>query len=869
MVLDFREKIMPKFEPMRFQNLLVILFFLIIGNVFGQGSTRVKGKIVNTEGNPIANVQVIITQTQKSAVSDSLGNYTIEVSVGKEQEISFNHISYLPFAKPIFVNPGEQKTLNITLTSYAIQSETVVIQGKRKDKANEIIIDKKAAENVVTASDDGLGFVKSLASVSSNNELSSSYSVRGGSFDENLIYVNGIQVYRPFLVRAGRQEGLSFVNGDMIESIAFSAGGFDAKYGDKLSSVLDITYTKPDSLMGRVNLSLLGTRLTIGDKHKKFSYIVSGRYKSNAYLLGALETDGIYQPRFYDVQTYLNYDVSKKWSVGFLGNLSLNQFKMVPQTRTTRFGGINQAFQLTVDFNGQEISDFLTNFGALTFDYKPFGNDSTLLKFTSSGFQTKESETFDIEGTYKLNELETNFGEDDFGQIADLLGEGSFLDHSRNFLNAVIYNFEHTGHNVWKKGTFRWGAKLQHETIEDELLEWRNQDSAGYSVPYSPDGDLRFEEYLISKNKISSKRYSGFIQNDWKFLQKNGKSQLFINTGLRANYWDYNEQLVLSPRASITYSPSSLKLDSNDNYIRDSTTFSYRLAWGYYYQPPFYRELRDFSGNINPEIRAQKSIHYVAGVDYDFYAYNRPFTWRTEAYFKDMYDIIPFDVENVRIRYFGENSAKAYAYGIESRINGEFIKGLESWLSMSFMQTQEDIKNDYYYKYYNQNGEEIVSGFTLDETVDDSIKFTRGYMPRTTDQRFSFKIFFQDEMPRFQQLKVHLNLIYNTGLPFGTPGSAKDRNTLRLPDYRRVDIGFTYQIVQDGMLYKKQGKVDMPEHHFLRFFKDVGLRFEVFNLLDITNTIGHLWVSDINNREYAVPNALTQRLVNVRFNASF
>lgn len=863
------EKIFAKFERMRFQNLLLILLSLSLGSTFAQGFGTVKGKITNTKGDPIRDVQIIITETQKSAFSDSLGNYSITLTAGEAQEISFTHISYLAFAKEITVNKGEQKELNIELVSYALKSKMVIIQGQRKDKMTEISIDQKVAENVVTASDDGLGFMKSLPSVSSNNELSSAYSVRGGSFDENLIYVNGIQVYRPFLVRAGRQEGLSFVNGDMISSINFSAGGFDAKYGDKLSSVLDITYKKPDSLIGKVNLSLLGTRLTFGNRHKKFSYLISGRYKSNAYLLGALETDGVYQPRFYDVQTYLNYDISPKWSVGFLGNASLNQFRMIPETRTTRFGGINEAFQLTVDFNGQEISDFQTNFGAFTADFKPFANDSTLLKLTASSFQTIESETFDIEGSYRLNELETNFGEDDFGQIAGLLGEGRFLDHSRNFLNAIIFNVEHTGYNIWKRGVFRWGAKYQQEEIEDELLEWRNQDSAGYSIPYSSNGELNLEEYLRSENKVTSKRYSGFVQNDWKFLQKNGRSQLYLNTGIRANYWDFSNQLVISPRAALSYTPSSLKTDSSGNSIRDSTTFSYRLAWGYYYQPPFYRELRDFQGNINTNIRAQKSIHYVAGLDYDFYAYGRPFTWRSEAYYKDMSDIIPFDVENVRIRYYGENSAKAYAYGIESRINGEFIKGLESWLSISYMKTEEDIKNDEYYKYYNANGEEVVSGFTLDQTVDDSVRFTRGYMPRTTDQRFSFKIFFQDEMPRFQQLKVHLNLVYNTGIPFGTPGSVEERNTLRLPDYRRVDIGFTYQLVQGGMLYRKTGKVKMPDNHYLRFFKDVGIRFEVFNLLDITNTIGHLWVSDINSREYAVPNSLTQRLVNIRFSASF
>ena len=465
--------------------------------------------------------------------------------------------------------------------------------------------------------------------------------------------------------------------------------------------------------------------------------------------------------------------------------------------------------------------------------------------------------------------IETNFGEDDFGKEAALLGDGSFLDHSRNYLDAIIYNFEHTGKHKWKKGLFYWGTKYQREEIIDELLEWKNQDSAGYSVPFTENVDLKFAEYLTSKNTLKTNRISGFIQNNWRYLKKNGKSQLFIKTGLRANYWDYNNQVVISPRGSLVYSPSELKKDSLGNTKRDSTNFSYRLAWGYYYQPPFYRELRDFSGDISSNIKAQKSIHYVAGVNYDFYKWGRQFSWRTEAYYKDMDDIIPFDVENVRIRYYGRNAADAYSYGLETRINGQFVKGLESWMSISYMKTEENITNDIYYKFYNANGEKIIDGFTLDQTVNDSIGFSRGYMPRATDQRISIKIFFRDEMPRFQQLKVHLNFVFASGQPFGAPGSIEGRNMERMPDYRRADIGFTYKIVEDGKLYKKKGKITMPQNHLLKHFCDFGIRMEVFNLLDISNTISYLWVSDINDQEYGVPNFLTPRLINFRITGKF
>ncbi len=851
------------------RNWFIVFFFLSTFFIFSQPNTAVRGKIVSENQTPIANVQISIYPINYVTTSDSLGLFYIEVPPNKNLQISYFHINYFPFGETFNLSFGEIKTLDIKLKKNTFTTDAVIIQERKKNDATKIKINAETAQNVVSASDDGISFVKSLASVNSNNELSSSYSVRGGSFDENLIYVNNIQVYRPFLVRAGQQEGLSFVNGDMIKDISFSAGGFDAVYGDKLSSVLDITYRTPDSLTGGVSASMLGARTTLGNKHGNFSYIMSGRYKSNSYLLGSLETQADYRPLFFDYQTYLSYKSNKKWSFGFLGNSSLNQFRMVPQSRTTRFGGINQALQLTVNFTGQEISRFQTNFGAFTTDFRPFGNDSTILKLTASGFLTAEEETFDIEGSYRLNELETNFGEDDFGKEADLLGNGSFLNHSRNFLNAMIYNIEHTGKNVWRKGVLNWGLKYQHEEIMDELLEWKNQDSAGYSVPNTESINLEFAEYLKSENKITSNRVTGFIQNNWKFLEKNGRSQLFIKTGVRANYWDYNNQTVISPRASLTYTPSSLKKDTLSGVLKDSTNFSYRLAWGYYYQPPFYRELRNFSGEIATNIRAQKSVHYVAGVDYDFYKWKRPFTLRTEVYYKDMDDIIPFDVENVRIRYYGANSAEAYAYGLEARINGEFVKGLESWISASYMKTEEDIINDSYYKYYNSNSEQIIDGFTLDQSINDSINFTRGYMPRITDQRISVKIFFQDEMPKFNQFKVHLNLIYASGQPFGIPESVEGRNTERMPHYRRVDIGFTYKIIESGKLYKRTGKAKIPQGHLLRNFRDFGLRVEIFNLLDISNTISHLWVSDINNQEYAVPNFLTPRLVNLRITGKF
>lgn len=842
-------------------------FILVCSSLLmmGQNPAFYSGQVINEEGKGIFNVLVQVNEFSER--TDSLGAFKVKVPANQKLSSTFSHPMYYLIGENFQLKPGETKNTTVQLLENSENLGTVVIEEERKrDDATTLDIDAKDLKGIVGPSGDVLQVISMLGPANNNNELSSAYNVRGGNFDENLIYVNGIQIYRPFLVRSGQQEGLSFANGDMIKNLTFSAGGFDAKYGDKLSSVLDINYLDPDTFSAGVNLSLLGARFFIGDELGKFSYIMGGRYKTNSYLLGALETDGEYRPDFYDYQSYLNYDVNKKLKIGFLGNVSLNQYQMVPVSRQTRFGGINNAFQLSVNFSGQEIDKFQTYFGAFTADYLP--TDSTKLKFTVSAFSTKEEETFDILGAYRLNELETNFGEEDFGTEANLLGNGAFLDHSRNFLTAQIVNAEHKGSTVWDKGTLLWGAKFQHEEINDQLLEWQYQDSADYSVPLGSEGDIVFPEYTKSKHQLISNRASAFLQNNWKLMKKNGQNQLFIHTGVRANYWDYNNELVVSPRISVSYAPSDIIVDSSGTH-RDSSKFTYRLAWGHYYQPPFYRELRNLEGQVMEGVLAQKSVHYVAGLDYDFYAWGRQFTWRSEAYYKDMTNVIPFNVDNVRIRYYGENSAKAYAYGLESRINGEFVKGLESWMTIAYMKTEEDISNDDYYEYYNASGEKIINGFTHDTQVADSVSFNRGYMPRATDQRVSFKIFFQDNMPSLPAFKVHLNLVYSTGVPFGNPESARDRNVLRMPAYRRGDIGFSYQFVEDGLALKKKEKVEMGKRHLLRHFENFSVRMEVFNLLNISNTISYLWVSDINDRVYAVPNFLTQRLVNLRINATF
>lgn len=826
---------------------------------------EIKGKITDEKGNPIPDVLIIVSHETYYAISDTGGTYSLKVSANPSIFVSFNHIGFAPYGEQINLKPGQVLVLNTVLKDMYFLSDTLdIITDKDFDVSNEVEIDQEVMDQVVTPSDDGLAVIKTLAGVSSPNELSSAYNVRGGNFDENLIYVNGIEIYRPFLIRSGQQEGLSFVNSDLVKSLTFSAGGFDAMYGDKMSSVLDIKYREAQKFGGSFNLSLLGARASVeGNIKDKFSFIMGARYKTNSYLLGTLDTQGEYQPQFFDYQTYMTYRPSEKLKIGFLGNVSANRYQFVPTSRSTKFGGLNEAYQLFVALEGNEVNRFDAYFGALSLDYQ--ASIHTILKLTVSAFSTNEQETFDVNGAYELGELETSVASENFGEVTRVVGNGSYLDHARNYLQATIYNVSHNGIHYWKPGKLLWGASFQQEVFADELLEWKYVDSADYSLPLSTSGNLELSEYKNSQNKLTTERGNAYLQNNWTLL-KNKKSELFLNTGVRANYWSYSQQILISPRASLIYIPKREKVDSTKN---KNNQISYRLAWGYYYQPPFYRELRNLDGEVMPDVKAQKSIHYVAGIDYNFMMWNVPFTWRSEVYYKQMEDLIPFEMENVKLRYFGENSASGYAAGFETRINGEFVEDLESWFSFSLMKTEETIKNFNYTEYYNAAGQEVIPNYTEDQIIVDSATFTRGSMPRPTDQRMSFKIFFQDKMPKIPALKAHINLVYATGLPFGPSGSVEGRNVFRIPAYRRVDIGFSFDIIEQGKLRKGTKLIELSAKHPLRFFQSFYIRAEVFNLLDINNTVSFYWVSDINKRQYAIPNYLTQRLINIRIAGKF
>jgi hypothetical protein len=832
-----------------------LLLFLLLGMaspaLFAQENAILSGNVRDQDNKPIELVNVAIMGSSTGSTTDQKGNYALVIPGNQEVTVDFSFIGYKSKRYQVTLQPGERKELNVVLMISFTELKGVEIKDDQVRSYNYVRLDPKEVKLIPTMSGGIEAMLKTLPGVSSANELSSQYSVRGGNFDENLVYVNGIEIYRPFLIRAGQQEGLSFVNSTLVSGIVFSAGGWDAKYGDKMSSVLDITYRKPDSAAASVMVSLLGAEGHIEgiSKNQKFTLLTGARYKTNQYILQGLETKGNYRPNFIDVQGVVTYDLNKKVQFSVLGYYSRNSYLLIPESRQTNFGTIQEAYRLNIYFDGQEVDEYRMYLGAFTVDYKP--RPELAMKFIVSGFNTRESETFDVRGQYWIGKLENAFGDEEFGNVTEVQGVGSFMDHARNYLDAGVISAEHKGSYLWRKSIINWGLKYQHENVDDQLSEWELIDSAGYSMPNPPVNiggitdpkEMLILDYAVRTNAfLSTNRIMGHIQDTWDLLGEG--RDLSVTAGLRFHYWDYNGQFLLSPRASIAYKPL---------WERDVV---FRFATGYYYQPPFYKELRDLEGNLNPDIRAQKSIHFVAGTDINFLAWGRPFVFTTEAYYKYLDDLIPYIVDNVRIRYLAENIAHGYATGIDFKINGEFIEGTESWMSLSFLKTMQDIEGDYYYEYYNESGVKIIPGYTPDQIVVDSVRVEPGYIPRPSDQRVSFAVFFQDYLPLIPSLKAHLTLVFGSGLPFGPPDSPLYKHTLRYPAYRRVDLGFSKRLIGDKTKFKEKNP--------LKYIDNSWISLEVFNLFQISNTVSYIWVEDVNNREYAVPNYLTPRTLNIK-----
>ena len=843
---------------MSFRGITYLLLFLILTPpvLIAQQTADLFGKVTGEGGGALDLVNVAVVGSPVGTTTNNAGGYRLRIPAGKELIIDFSFVGYQTQKFQVTLQEGSQRELDVVMKVSTTQLPGIEVKDEQIRTTNYIRLDPKEAKLTPSISGGIEAMLKTLPGVSSTNELSSQYMVRGGNFDENLVYVNGIEIYRPFLIRSGQQEGLSFVNTSLASSVLFSAGGWEAKYGDKMSSVLDVNYKKPTTFGGSAQVSLLGAdgHVEGASKNRRFTYLAGVRYKTNQYVLKALETKGAYKPNFVDIQSLFTYQLTEKLDVSLLGYYSRNSYLLVPESRETNFGTISEAYRLQIYFDGQEVDRYKMYMGALSFNYQP--SKDLNLKLITSAFQTLESETFDIRSQYWIGRLESSSDDEQYGNVVSVQGVGTNMDHARNFLDGRVYSVEHKGSWNNPKNYLQWGLKYQHEDIDDRMGEWELIDSAGFSLPHPPNniGGLidPKDPFAIHKNvksniSLGTNRIMGFLQDNWEFLG-NGRL-LSLNAGIRFNYWDYNNEFLLSPRASLSYKPAWEK-----NIV-------FRLSAGYYYQPPFYKELRNMLGEVNPDIKAQKSIHIVAGSDWTFQAWNRPFKFVTEIYYKYMDDLIPYIVDNVQIRYFATNNSKGYATGIDMKINGEFIKGIESWMSLSVMKTMEDIKDDFYYDYFNESGQKIVPGID-DNIAADSILVQPGYIPRPTDQRVNFALFFQDYLPRNPTYSMHMTLVFGTGLPLGPPDSPKYKQTLRYPPYRRVDVGFAKQFIGETTQFKK-------EKNPLRHISNAWISLEVFNLFGVNNTISYTWVTDVNGRQYGVPNYLTPRRINLKLLVEF
>ncbi len=839
---------------------LTLLFLLGISPLMAQqtGAT-VYGSVKDVNGEQLYGAQVfyVLNGRTPGTSTDAKGRFSLPIPANQSISLITTFLGYKADTIKLNVEPGEFFEVNIWLKP-GINLDTAVVKAYKIDtvkKGDTRVIPSTVTINVNDAyalpsilGDDIAGLIKSQANVSSNNELSTSYSVRGGNYDENLVYVNGFEVYRPFLIRSGQQEGLSFANPHMVDSLIFSAGGFEAQYGDKMSSVLAAWYKQPDSLTVSMGIGLLGGSFNIGGAirnkagEKKFTFITGVRYKSNQYILKSLETQGQYNPSFLDLQGFFTYRFSDKLRIEYITNYARNRFAFKPVDRETTFGVVNQVLRLNIYFDGQESDSYQTYMNGFAIVQNP--NPSLELRWMASAYISQENERYDILGEYFIGEVENDLGDEDFGQVRYSLGVGGLQNYARNQLNWTVANAEHKGTSTQGNHTIDWGLKYQREIIKDKLNEWERIDSAGYSIPYSAD-EVMIDNVLKSTFNLNSNRITGYLQDTWMI---DGSRAFRFNYGARFTYWDVNKEWVISPRAQMSYRPT-LKNPKRELILT--------AASGLYAQPPFYREMRNLDGEVNTDLKAQKSVHAVFGFNYGFKIFKRDFRFITEVYYKYLYDIVPYEFDNVLIRYTGRNDATGYVAGVDLRLAGELVEDLESYISLSVLGTSENIQGDFYDVYLDAQGNQVTAN---SDDVASSERRYPGNIPRPTDQRVMFNMFFQDYLPKNHNFKMHLNLVFASGLPFGPPDNDRYRDTLRIPPYRRVDIGFSVQLYNRANFIKKKRE---PKK-IGKAFENVWATLEVYNLLGINNTVSYLWVKDLNNTTYAVPNYLTARLVNFR-----
>ena len=753
-----------------------------------------KGKVIDEEGNALELVTISCAAQGKVTMSNLKGEFSISLNTADSVEVKFTMVGY-GVRKRVFRRPKGKMTVQIVMHPAATLNEITVTQRRRQTSQMEQLNTKDLKGNPSTTGNAVEELIQQQAGVSSHNELSSQYNVRGGSFDENSVYINQVEVYRPLLISSGQQEGLSVINPNMVEKVGFSTGGFNAKYGDKMSSVLDISYRRIKGFEANATASLLGASGYLGYGNRKFSMSHGLRYKTNKYLLGSLETTGEYNPKFIDYQTYISYLPNNRWSVDFIGNISDNHYNFKPKSRETSFGTMADIKQFKVYFDGEEKDRFTTLFGALgvTRNIK----DSTSIKFITSAFHTKESETDDIAGQYWLDDTQTQ----------ESLGIGTHMEHARNYLTADVVSFKLIGHHQTRRHNIEAGISLKLEKIKEQAREYEMRDSSGYSIPHSANR-LDMIYTLSAKNNISSNRIEAYIQDTYRWNK--GNSYYTLNYGVRLANWSFNKETTVSPRASLAIVPAF----NND--------ITFRIATGLYYQAPFYKEMRDTTtvngittAILNDHIKSQQSIHFIAAADYRFKMLNRPFKFTAEAYYKAMSNLIPYNVQNMKITYYGENVSKGYAAGIDLKLYGEFVPGTDSWLTLSLMSTRQ--------KYNNE------------------------WVPMPTDQRWAVNLHFTDYFPGTERWKMTLRLAFADGLPFGAPHRGLEQQQFRAPAYKRADIGMSYCALKNT-----------------KGIKGLWLGLDCLNLFGISNVNSYYWVTDVTNIQWGVPNFLTGRQINAK-----
>lgn len=802
-----------------YRLILIISLLFVSIRLFSQEVVKLSGAVIDADNQPVELALVRIAGTTTGTTTNLEGKYELKINSADSVLVVFSCLGYKN-EEHLLKNPKGNVKLNVQLQKKSIDLNEVVVTEFQKQQGTMQKIKASDMQLMPNTSGGIEGMLATFAGVNSNNELSSQYSVRGGNFDENIVYINGIEIYRPLLVRSGQQEGMSVINPDLVSSISFSSGGFSAEYGDKMSSVLDIQYKRPEALEVSLSGSFLGATASVGHSTGKFTQLHGVRYHTNSTLLSSLDVKGEYNPSYFDYQTYMTYKFSDKFEVALLGNIAINNYRFTPFERTTSFGTAYDTKSFTVYFDGMERDVFETYFGSVSANYRP--NKENELSLQVSAFSSNEYVSYDISGQYWLDELAGSDNTSENAPAKGDLGVGTYHEHARNRLKATVMSVSLKGAHRIVGNDIRWGVTYNREQIYDYLREWEMRDSVGYTLPYVGD-DIHMIYNIVSENRLESNRISAYLQDTYRLRTDFG---LFnFNAGVRLSYWDFNNECIVSPRASITFIP-----EKNSN-------FTFRLAGGVYYQAPFYKEFRDtvstggnnFIVRLNDRIKSQQSIQVVAGGDYTFRAFDRPFKVSLEAYYKKLNDLIPYEANNVKLWYSAQNESEGYAAGLDFKLYGEFVPGTDSWLSFSLMRTEE--------------------------------KINEVWVPRPTDQRYSVGIFFQDYVPKLPMFKISLKGIISDGLTFGAPMKGRAEGYYRAPAYKRVDLGLTYILIGGEEQWSKYG--------FWRNIKSATIGVDVFNLFDFANVNSYTWVTDVNNVQYAVPNYLTRRQLNVRLAVKF